>query len=140
MAVTRTTFSGLKIGQRFKVIKNSNSHNYIVGETYAMSRKGTATMSMNNIAKDYPKGNILYFKDIIIITNDLFTMESDLKTFEEEFKAKSKDLKSKIAFCKKHCLDEFDDNTFKVYQTLSILNTTSSDIEKAQVIAKLIKD
>lgn len=55
-----------------------------------------------------------------------------------ELEIKISDLKSKVEFMDAQKLDSFDDNKFKVFAVLQELKTSSSDIDKAKAIAKLI--
>ena len=51
-----------------------------------------------------------------------------------------KALDDKKTFMTKNKLTEWDQDQFKVYQTLQLLKSKKSDIDKAKIIAELIKN
>ncbi len=83
--------------------------------------------------------------DQVHIDRDRFTIvESNTKeTLENELKAAKAsmaDVETKLAYLKETGSDEFDETEFKCYRALQALKSESSDIEKAKVIAKLVKE
>lgn len=133
------TFRGLKVGQKFRVVSNSNMHNYPLNVDLTLAR--TSTQNRMERAAIRPEGssyNELRVCDIEIYCDDITTLEADLKEKQERFILEEQELKDKIAFCKTYELEEFDDNIFKILTTLENLKEDPSDIKKAQLIAKLI--
>jgi len=129
-----TTFKGIKVGQKFKVVANALGHNYPIGGIYTFKVPGLEQASMTNIAKEIPYGNTIPASCIELVSTSIEDMKEDISRLEAEVK----DLKEKIYFCESAGLKEYDDNIVKVLQTMAILKEATSDIEKAKQIAKLI--
>lgn len=109
------------------------------GDTYW---SGTSLYGMRT--EDGRSVSYLYPSDMYLMTEP-FSVDG-LKEAQKEVEKEQKDLtkrkneiKDKLAFLKEAGVDSFTDNEFKAYMTLKTLEKKDlSDIEKAQVIAKLI--
>jgi hypothetical protein len=134
-----TTFKGIKKGQKFKVINKRGSHNYPVNKVLTFKHDGPDNFTMSDCAVEKSGGNTLQADQIVLLAQDLKSMKEQVTTLKLEFNNEISELESKIKFCEEQGLEEFDEDTFKVYSTLSILKTKKSDIEKAKIIASLIK-
>ena len=134
-----TDYKGIKKGQKFRVIQNTNSHNYPLNKilTFSKDFKSSSTCSYN-VAVEV-SGNDLKIQDIELLNYTLIDMKKQLMESKKEYENIKKELETKIKFCEDTKTEEFDENTYKVYQTLAVLKETSTDIEKAQAIAKLIQ-
>ena len=133
------SFAGLKKGQTFKVVANSNSHNYPMDTVLTLSKNGTKATSMSNCAVEVPDGNTLMAKDCILADMSLEMMKSELVDMSERYKTESDELKSKIDFCEKNGLDTFDEYFYKVHSALRALDSKTTLIEKTKVITALLK-
>ena len=133
------SFAGLKKGQKFIVVANSNSHNYPMETSLTLSRDGLKTTSMSNCAMEVPGGNNLMASDCVLLDMSLKSMKLELADIEKECKAKSDELKSKIDFCEKNGLDTFDEDFYKVHSALKALDSNVTLIEKTKVITALLK-
>ena len=133
------SFAGLKKGQKFMVVANSNSHNYPMETVLTLSKNGTKATSMSNCAVEVPDGNNLMAKDCILAEMSLEMMKSELVDMSERYKTESDELKSKIDFCEKNGLDTFDEDFYKVHSALKALDSKATLIEKTKVIAALLK-
>ena len=137
--------SKFKQGQRVKV-KESVSPNGQYGEFAGMSGVITEVgnqwnNSINGIKMD--NGKYIRYVGWSVLELDLNT----LTTIEKLEKQKAKiteqleEVNSKIAYVKETKSEKFDETEFKVYQTLKAFdNKEMTDIEKAQLISKLIKE
>ena len=70
-------------------------------------------------------------------------IDDQIKNVKEEISKLEKELETlndKKTFMTKNKLSEWDENQFKVYQTLQLLKSKKSDIDKAKIIAELIKN
>ncbi len=132
------TFNGIKKGQKFKVISNSNSHNYPMDKVLTFRISPSGTMS-NNVAKEVI-GNSLSCRDIIIISITLEDLKKELESNRNDFIKSEKEILSKISFCEKTGSIEYDEEIFKIYSVLNTLNEYSNDIEKAKKIANILKN
>ena len=133
------SFKGVKKGQKFKVIGNSNNHNYPMGTILTIKRNiATTFQSFNDIAEEI-HGNQIQIKDMELVSFNLKEMKESLDVLEKNYLKNKKELSYKIKFCEENDLDEYDENIFKVLKTLSTLKKNMSDIEKAKIIANLIK-
>ena len=133
------SFAGLKKGQKFMVVANSNSHNYPMNTVLTLSENGTKATSMSNCAVEVPDGNNLMAKDCILAEISLEMMKSELVDMSERYKTESDELKSKIDFCEKNGLDTFDEDLYKVHSVLKALDSKATLIEKTKMIAALLK-
>ena len=133
------SFAGLKKGQKFMVVANSNSHNYPMDTVLTLNRDGIKTTSMSNCAVEVPDGNNLMASDCVLLDMSLESMKLELVNIGKKYKAESDELKSKIDFCEKNGLDTFDEDFYKVHSALEALDSKATLIEKTKVIAALLK-
>lgn len=133
------SFGGLKKGQKFMVVTNSNSHNYPMNTVLTLNMNGTKATSMSNCAVEVPDGNNLMAKDCILVEMSLEMMKSELADMSERYKTESDELKSKIDFCEKNGLDTFDEDFYKVHLALKALDSKATLMEKTKMIAALLK-
>lgn len=132
------SFLGLKKGQKFIVTKTGGGHNYPLNTVLTLSRDIVNIGSPHNIATEYPQGNTIAPSCIELIASTIVEMKKQLKDIETEFKKEKSILQSKINFCEENGVEEFDENLFKVIEALKALDSKSSNVEKAKVIASLI--
>lgn len=135
-------------GVEFLVKGNSNGHNYgaIGNKINVEVFPGSVTApnpSVNSIVNYLTRsGNSIKLSEIEVRgTSKLKDLEVSLKSLSDrkkEIEGEVKFIKSKIAFMKSNDLEEFNENEFKAFSVLQEINSSSSDIEKAKVIAKII--
>lgn len=133
------SFAGLKKGQKFMVVANSNSHNYPMDTVLTLNRDGIKTTSMSNCAVEVLDGNNLMASDCVLLDMSLEMMKSELVDMSERYKTESDELKSKIDFCEKNGLDTFDEDFYKVHLALKALDSDATLMEKTKVITALLK-
>lgn len=129
-----TTFAGIKVGQKFKVIKNNMGHNYPIDTILTFKVPGTQSVIMTNIAEENPYGNSINASCIELVN---YTVE-DMQKEQKELLKQVEDLQERIDYCKSLGIKEYDENLVKVLKTMAILKGLDSDIEKAKQIATLI--
>ena len=133
------SFAGLKRGQKFMVVANSNSHNYPMDTALTLNRDGVRTTGMSNCAVEVPGGNNLMASDCVLLAMSLESIKLELVNIGKKYKAESDELKSKIDFCEKNGLDTFDEDFYKVHSALKALDSKATLIEKTKVITALLK-
>ncbi len=131
MKKTAKTWAGIPKGTPFKVISNCNSHNYPMG-----------VVLKTNILCDGHSGsviegfNVINVRDVEFIPTTIIDLKEELKNLEE----KVQEIKEKIEFCETVGMNEFDEDYYKIYNTLSILETKKTKKEKTALIKNLIKN
>lgn len=125
---------------------NTNEHNYTIGCEYVVH---LINSDLGFRAKDPEtgcKGNSLKVCDVYIKHRNTTKeeLEEEKEKFEEEKEKLECDLESiesKLKFMEEHGLEEFDEEEYKVYKTLNVIeDDNKSRKEKAKEISKLIKD
>ena len=105
------------------------SYNYQGYYGVKLENGKTVNEKSNAFTKEQPKTSIEVFTDLI--EKALAKIEATQKFITET--------KSKIAFMQETGSDQFDENEFKAYHTLTIIEQSDmSKIEKAKAIAALI--
>jgi len=130
------------IGKKVRMIKTpcgkqSSKFGYEGREMYVVSKNSSYPNTWSLSAS--PNGHSIgwafdYEREVIFI--NLETIEQDLLKKQLEVET----LKDKIKWMKEAGVAEFDEDQFKVYQTLKLLdNHNLSTLEKSKLIAELIK-
>lgn len=132
------SFAGLKKGQKFIVTSTQGGHNYPLNKVLTLKRDMVAGGSPNDIAVEVQYGNNISPTCIKLVNYTIDEMKKELKTLESNFKLAKTSIQSQITFCEENGLTEFDEDLFKVLEALKVLDSQSSNIEKAKVIALLI--
>lgn len=131
-----TSWKGLKKGTKFKVIANTNSHNYPLNITLTMKKAGSDNQRMSDVAEEI-RGNELNIKDCIFGS---YTIK-DIKEEQKELQSQINSLNAKIKVMEELELEEYDENVIKIHQTLTLIDKKGiSKIEKAKAITKLINE
>lgn len=115
---------------------------------------GSMTPVGTKLTIDKVIGNIAYYKFnglncsknfncLKVINSTVKELEKDLLDIDKEIIAlntEKESIRSKIQFMEDNELEIYDEDTFKAFSTLSLLdNNKLSKIEKAKLISKLIK-
>lgn len=130
-------------GKTIKVVNTSGGHNYgAVGETTKLSNVSNSTSSY--LSQGFPGGNTIYYYEFVVLTEetveDLNENIKRLKKDKKDIDAEIKTVEAKIEFMKTNSLEKYDEDEFKVFQTLQTLDDASTTaMEKAKIIAKLIR-
>lgn len=140
MVKTITTFLNIKKGQKFKVVKNTSSHNYPLNVTLTFKQDMTNVGSATNIAEELIYGNTIRATEIELITSQtLQELKDEKKTLTKEYNKRVKEIDEKVKICEDNDLEELDEDILKVYKVLKVVEEAGTRMEKAKVIADLIK-
>lgn len=128
------------LNKTFIINGNTNSHDY--------GPKGTKLKIVNvtnagptciTYAKGPRLGNTINYTDLDYLMN----FDEEIKNLEKEISKLSnqiKEYKEKQKVMKELKMTVWDENTYKVYQTLKVLKTKKTDIEKSKIISELINN
>jgi len=154
-------FGGIKKGQKFKVVANSNGHNYPIDVVlkFKSNSPGPHT-TWNSCAAGSDSFNTLSAVDVALIGQSISELELEYVELEEErdkhnsinndetdrynkeTNAHLLEIKKQIKFCKDLGITEYDDNVEKMYKAIQIINEKKDmpDIEKARIISEMFTD
>ena len=130
------------IGKKVRIIKtprgkqssnfcNDGGEMYVVEQSVSFSNAWLLSTSPNGYSVGFA-----YDYEMEVIFINLETIEQELLKKQLEVET----LKDKIKWMKEAGVAEFNEDQFKVYQTLKLLdNNDLSTIEKSKLIAELIK-
>jgi len=128
-----------------RIIANSNGHNYgSVGETVKLDNMEAATMSASSVTKGFKGGNSINFRDFYIVDYNISaeSLAEEKKILRKKIKDIEKEIDkidSKVAWMKEVGASVFNDNEFKVFRTLTLLEDPNlSKIKRTKLISKLI--
>lgn len=128
------------IGKKVKVIANKSGHQFPIGTVIELN-------SPSHITSQYYTGTgngyTLYFYDVTLIQEETIADINEAIKFQEKIMKDAgkeiESLKLKEDFMIANKLETWNEDEYKVYTVLQTLKTKKSDIEKAKVIAELIK-
>lgn len=129
-----TDWSQVPAKSKFKVISNSNSHNYPMGVVLT-TKFTTSGKGANNIADEFTSGNTLDVTDIIMLSSTL----EGMKIERIELMERLDHLNDRIEFCTDNHLEEFDEQSYKVVMALDTLESSKTRKEKAEMLLKLLQ-
>ena len=125
----------VKVGDKVKVIKNTSSHNYRVGNTYTISYIGENKTSVRLKSAEGKEGNWCKYSDMEIITVSKDFLEKSLKEAQKTVK----ELAEKIEWMNDTKSVEFNSEQFKMYKALTVVEKPGlTKIEKAKLLVELI--
>ena len=129
--------------KRIKIVNNAGGHNYGINGTTILLETPTMHVSTTGLSGGFPGGNTINFNEFMVI--DILTKDdilNNIEDIEKNIKSLKRDIadeKLKLEFLKETKSKEFNENEFKAFKTLSLLeNDSLSKIEKARLIATLI--
>jgi hypothetical protein len=131
-----------EVGDLVIPVKNSNSHDYIIGEVYRVKDVNHTTVIAESL-DGCSRGNMLRHEDCKPAFEDLDSLEENIKQVESNIKKLNSvklELESKINWMKEVGADTFDKNEYRVWQALSTIEDGGlSKLEKVKLIATLLK-
>jgi len=135
----------LKVGGRIKVVANTCSHSYQIGETYEINHlyyTGSQVTSVQARSSNGTTGNVLYLSDIECVDYTIEELEEFNKDLIDQLEATKKEISNneeRIAWMKENNITEFNETEFKAFKTLTLLEDDSiSKMEKAKLISELV--
>lgn len=131
-----------KVGDLVRPYKNSNSHDYAIGEVYRVKDVDLTTFTAESLNGRW-RGNMLRHEDCKPAFEDLDSFEENIEQVESNIKKLNSvklELESKINWMKEVGADTFDENEYRVWQALSTIEDGGlSKLEKVKLIAALLK-
>ena len=126
----------VKVGDVVRVTGNSNSNNYAVGHKYRVIDIGGNGSVRAETLDGIFRGNNLAAVDFIVIGLDKNFFEEQITHYKSEIQK----TEAIIAWMKETGNKEFDDQEFKIWETLTAFESDSlTKTEKVKLIAKIIK-
>lgn len=139
--MVRTSFKGIRKGQRFMVIANNGGHNYPMDKVLIFSKHGEDRPSMENIMVDPSRGhNHIRIDEIKVLDDTVEEMKAEIARIKDSNKAQVKELEERIKICEELGMVVYDEDFVKVYKALQVLNADSSILEKTKLIVNLMKE
>lgn len=140
-------------GKEVVIQNQTGTHNYgATGSKFTItfvemaggSSSQCTTQYISNAKKGGCYTNALYFTQIAFASADTIPdLEVEIKKNKDKIKELQKDnesLSMKIEFMKENDMEEYDENVFKSYEVMKLLEKEGmTTIEKAKIIAKIIK-
>ena len=130
------SWKGIKKGTKFKVVSNTNAHNYPIGIVLTLSEDGGPSAEMGAAAEEVQCGNNLNIRDVALLTEQTV---ADLQKELEAAKAVVTEVQQKIDFCKENGLETFDEESFRIFKLLEIAEGTGTRMQKAQALAAALR-
>lgn len=126
------------LGKKVKVVGNRSGHVQQLGTIIMLDTSSCITVQYYSYG-----GQAMYWYDLTLVQTDTLVdvdkyiedIEANITTEQIEINT----LKIKKKFMIANKLETFDEDQFKVYQILQTLKTKSTDLDKAKVIADLVK-
>ena len=141
------------IGKKAIVTSSVGGHNYgEVGTTFIISAFNVAGGSGTNYTSAshlIPTGSDIPFSSFSVILEEtpkeiedkIKDLEKEKKSIVKKFDEQVKECKSKLRFLKENKLEIFDEDEFKSFQALELLeNGDLTIMEKSKILAQLIKN
>ena len=132
------------IGRKFKSrkIKVYQGITYPIGTVFTISRVNMGSPDYFYV-EEVPNNGIYFtpsIMDLLALNEEnLKELIKDVDKKIDVLNAEKKKYKMQIKFMKDNGLEEYDDEEFKAYSVLQALKESGSDIEKAKIIAGIIK-
>jgi|WetSurSiteA1Bulk_404760.scaffolds.fasta_scaffold139590_2 hypothetical protein len=138
MKRTFSSWKGIQRGQKFKVISNSNSHNYPMNTVLTMSRDGMTSSSMDDACIEMC-GNSLNVRDIELCPMCLADIKAERDTILNYRKKELAELEGMIEFCTKYGIDKYDPKMGESFRILEVAkNPLISDFDKITAISQIL--
>lgn len=143
--ITWDEFNKKFVGKKVKLISNTSNENPYVGRklTIMQTTKGSSKVNPTSSIRVEETSSYYYYRDFDWKPeNTIEDFEKEIKELESEKNIINSEIESiriKVEFMKDNKLKDFDEDTFKAFAILKELKKTSSDIQKARLISKIIK-
>ena len=120
-------------GKKVKVVSTASGHGKPEGTIITVKTAVVYNNGQNN-AIIVNNGAWMFTTDIAFPEVSKAELEEELKNIKKA----EKEVKEKLDYLKATKQNTFDETQYKVYNTLQVLKSKNSDVEKAKVIAELI--
>jgi hypothetical protein len=134
-----------KVGDMVIPVKNTNSHDYKIGEVYRVVSEDLTSHTFRAVSTDGCEriGNHIKHSDCKpAVTGIEFLKEklADVDSKFEKLQYEKLELEAKINWMVETGADNFDENEYRVWQVLSTIDSADlSKLEKVKLIAALLK-
>ena len=122
----------VKVGDKIKCLMNSSKY---YGKILTVTKGGTGYNQPIHVRVDNSDNWALYSGQFELAK---ITIKDFLKGIDE-LEEKTLKLTLRINWMKKNNIEEFDEETFKIYKALLLIKEKGSDIEKAKLLTDLFK-
>jgi hypothetical protein len=133
-----STFRGLKPGQKFMVVNNSNSNNYLKDVVLTFNNNVNSGNAECTDCAAEAHFNTLNIRDIVLLIEDELTLEA-LEKEVVKLTAKIKAANRKIELCREYNLTVYDEKMLKIKYTLRSLYDTTTEEEKIAVLEEFLQ-
>lgn len=131
------SWAEVPLGTMFKVVRNTNNHNYPLNTPLTVSVRCMATSGA--VCTGYNHLNIGDVEFIDTYLEELKETKKLLKDSIAELQSQLVDIQSKIDYCIQNRIEKFDDTEYKVYQIIKEFEKGTTIDYKVKKIAALIK-
>jgi hypothetical protein len=135
-----TSFTGIKKGQKFRVIKNIGSHNYPLNVALTFRVNGTENSTMNNIAEGNGDYNNIRIDEIQLYNETVVDMRERLDLIKSKRNSEFLDLTEKIRICEELNLEAYDEFFVMIHQSLVVLGANATLLEKTKALISIIEN
>jgi hypothetical protein len=135
-----TSFTGIKKGQKFRVIKNIGSHNYPLNVLLTFRVNGTEGSTMNNIAEGNGDYNNIRIDEIQLYNETVVDMRERLDLIKSKSNSEFLDLTEKIRICEELNLEAYDEFFVMIHQSLVVLGANATLLEKTKALISIIEN
>jgi len=133
-----TSWKGVQKGQKFKVIGNSNSHNYPMHTILTMARDGSNMSSMDDVCVEM-HGNNLSAKDVELTPMCIKDLEAERDIILNYRKGELLELNTMIDFCKKYGLEKYNPKMTDAFRIVEVTKDQNmSDFDRMVAICKIL--
>jgi len=129
----------VKKGKKFRVLaSNSNSHNYAAGRVYEAIYDDKGSGVMGRDPDSNWQGNTITFRDYAIVELTREEISTQLDELKKKYEKDLARLQSMLDFLEKTGQTVYDEMKHRCYVAITSLNSDATDMEKAEVIARLV--
>lgn len=130
--MAKAKVSKFKVGDKATVIGNLTGHGTRIGDAVTITWINPNGTSYNGTSlKGTYSYNVADLAPVVL-------SKKDLEAFIEEQEAAITSAKLKLKYLKETNSEEFDENEFKIYNALTVLDGAKSKIEKARILKDIL--
>ena len=123
------------VGQKVRIISVAGGHELAIGSITTIKQ-----VNYGNPSFYYHTSSITNLKEsqfeLILQTKEEITKE--LKSLKKIYEEQTKELKDRLEYLKLSNSETYNENEFRVYLALRIIDTEKNEFTKAKLIAKLL--
>ena len=127
----------MKVGDKVRVLRNSNSHNYTIGKAYTILRLNGG--SVFTAGDSGWVGNNLEYADCEAIAETRKDINAALAVITETFNRERQHYLDKLAYLDATGAQAYDSTDAAVYRAVMSLDSKAPMLEKVATIAAIIR-